>query len=85
MTDDVDEMSAAPRGSVSVAIQRGTGRDSFHPGDRVAAGIHAGWVVSHSEYDANYILVALDIGYIRSFHWAECGHWMPLPDPPEVK
>jgi hypothetical protein len=57
-------------------------RDKFKPGDRVVAGIHLGWVVAPSEYDPNHILVALDIGYMRSFHWAECGKYV---EPPEAK
>jgi len=47
-------------------------RDKFKPGDRVVALLTWGWVVGPSEYDADRILVALDTGYIQSFHWAEC-------------
>jgi hypothetical protein len=47
-------------------------RDKFKPGDRVVAGIHWGWIVAPCEYDHGHVWVALDIGYMRSFHWAEC-------------
>jgi hypothetical protein len=57
-------------------------RDKFKTGDRVVAGIHPGWVVGPCEYDADRILVTLDIGEMRSYHWAECGKCV---EPPEAK
>lgn len=47
-------------------------RDKFKPGDRVVALLTWGWVVGPSDYNSDYILVALDTGYIQSFHWAKC-------------
>jgi hypothetical protein len=47
-------------------------RDKFKPGDRVVAGIHWGYVVGQCPHDASRIWVTLDIGEMRSYHWAEC-------------
>jgi hypothetical protein len=49
----------------------GMSRDKFKPGDRVVALLTWGWVIGPGDH-AEYILVALDTGFIQAFHWAEC-------------
>jgi hypothetical protein len=49
----------------------GMNRDKFKPGDRVLALLTWGWVIGPGDHP-EYILVALDTGFIQAFHWAEC-------------
>jgi hypothetical protein len=49
----------------------GMSRDKFKPGDRVLALLTWGWVIGPGDHP-EYILVALDTGFIQAFHWAEC-------------
>jgi hypothetical protein len=50
---------------------KGMTRDKFKPGDRVLALLAWGWVIAPGDHP-DFILVALDTGWIRAFHWAEC-------------